>query len=497
MRLVTSIEMKSIEERAMTEFGLNAEILMDNAAQAVVKILKAEWGPESARAAIFCGKGNNAGDGWAIAHHLKREGWTVKVFHPGREMPLSPEADLNRGLALECGVPDGSWQEGIEEAKGYDLVIDALLGTGVRGQVSAEWHEVISGINRSGLPVMAVDIPSGISANTGQVAGIAVEATWTVTFGCPKIGLAVYPGREYAGELFIDPIGIPEELLLGGDIQTISSIDVGGKLPKRPINTHKGRNGHLLVVGGSDGMTGAPVLSGMAGLRSGAGLVTIGRRVGLTIPEKPAELMAADWPLIDWERYDSIVFGPGLSLEEDGETILKRLLKMDIPRVIDADGLNLLAELGTEEMLKKAEKPIILTPHPGEMARLCGLSIAQVQSDRVAIAQEKARIWGAVLVLKGAATIVTSPCGKVWVNTTGNPGMATGGTGDVLTGVIGALLAQGLQPEDAAIVGVYLHGLAGDLAAEAIGEVGLIAGDLLIRLPQAIRSVKQGDSLQR
>lgn len=490
MRLVTSAEMKAIEEKAMAELGLNGDILMNNAAQAVVDRIRAEWGPGSARAAVFCGKGNNAGDGWAIARLLKNEGWTVKVFHPGRTVQLSSEADLNRNRALESGVPDGSWQEGLEAIDRYDLIIDALLGTGIRGEVVGEWRKVIDGINQAGLPVVAVDIPSGISADTGQILGVAIKAAWTVTFGSMKRGLAVYPGREWAGKCFVDPIGIPERFFADAEMQIITRTRVGESLPKRPRDTHKGRNGHLLVIGGSLGMTGAPVLSGMAGLRSGAGLVTVGRRVGLAIPEKPPELMVIDWPAIDWERYDAIVFGPGLSMEEDGGSMLERLLNVVVPRVIDADGLNLLADLGVGKHLALAKGPLVLTPHPGEMARLTGLTTTQVQADRIAIATEMARTWGVILVLKGAGTLVAMPDGRLWVNPTGNPGMATAGTGDVLAGVIGALMAQGLAPEDAAVNGVYLHGLAGDMAAEAMGEVGIIASDLLTRLPQAIRSVK-------
>lgn len=494
MRLVSCHEMREMEAQAMNLFGLDGEVLMQNAALAVVRILKAQWGPGLARAAIFCGKGNNAGDGWAVAEILVSEGWTVKVFHPGRETALPQAAAYFRKKAIDASVPEGSWHAGIEELDAFDLVIDALLGTGIRGLIDGGLGDVIEAINRSGLPVLAVDVPSGVSGDTGQIAGMAVKASWTVTFGCAKLGLAVFPGREMAGQVTVDPIGLPESLLQMGDSFMISAQTVAEKLPRRPLDSHKGCNGHLLVIGGYEGMTGAPVLSGIAGLRSGAGLVTLGRRPGLSIPEKPPELMTVIWSEIQWDRYDSIVCGPGLSLAADGMAVLKQVLEQDsIPRVIDADGLNLLARMGPESF--KDRSNIVLTPHPGEMARLCGLSVAQVQSDRIGLARAMARDWNVTLVLKGAATLVATAKGRLWVNPTGNPGLATAGTGDVLAGVIGAMLAQGLTAEYAAAAGVYFHGKAGDMAADEFGEIGLMAGDLLPRLPQAIRSVMPGGTL--
>lgn len=494
MRLVNASEMKTIEEQTMAIFGISAELLMKNAANAAVSYLFDQWGPGPARAGIFCGKGNNGGDGWAVARLLFEEGWAVKVFHPGGETPITVEAALNHKRALELGVPASGWPDASEEIRDFDVVIDALLGTGVRGEVSGELAQVIETINKSGKPVLSLDIPSGVSGETGQVKGLAVKADWTISFGCLKLGQMVYPGREYCGAVQVHPIGIPQRLLATEGRRRLTDAETVAKLlPARQSNSHKGRYGHLLVLGGSAGMTGAPVLTALAALRSGTGLVTIGHREGLIFPEKPAEVMTANWSGQPWESCQAMVIGPGLGLTgEAPEMLAKVLARRDLPRVIDADGLNLLAATGADHRLRDSScGPLILTPHPGEMARLCGLTADAVQADRVNLAIEKARTWGVILVLKGAGTLIASPDGRLWVNATGNPGLATAGTGDVLAGVIGGLLAQGMPAEEAAVAGVYLHGAAGDAAADDLGEVGMIAGDLLPRLPKVIRSVKK------
>ena len=497
MRLVTATEMRGIEERAALDYGLTGDILMENAAMAAVRYLLLRRGPGPARTAIFCGKGNNGGDGWAMARLLMEEGWTVRVFHPGLGIPLSPEAEANRDRALAEGISQGTWEDGIGSLADFDLIVDALLGTGVRGDVGGQLLQVILAINRVKLPVFSLDIPSGVASDTGQIAGEAIKARWTVAFGLMKLGEAVFPGKEYCGELWVDPIGIPSDLLEAeSSSEVITEIQVGRGLPRRPIDAHKGTHGHLLVLGGSEGMTGAVALCGLAALRSGAGLVTIGKRPELMIYDKPMEIITRSWIDLHPADYSVVVFGPGLSKAADGAIVLERVLAAkQTPRVIDADGLNLLAEHLKEEKEFHFSGSIILTPHPGEMARLCGCSTREIQARRAAIAREKAREWNAVVVLKGAATVVATPEGKLWVNPTGNPGMATAGTGDVLAGVIGSLLAQGLRPEDAAVAGVYLHGAAGDWAMREVGDVGIIASDLVGYLPRVLRSVKECDAL--
>lgn len=498
VRLVTAAEMRAIEVCSADEYGLSGEILMENAARAAVRFLMHRRGPGPARTAVFCGKGNNGGDGWAVARILKEAGWDVTVYHPGLDVTLPFEAELNRKRALDMGLPMAVWEDCFADLDRWDLIIDALLGTGIQREVTGELLQLIQAINGSGLPVLSLDIPSGIMSDTGQVAGEAIRARWTVAFGLKKLGEAVYPGNEYVGEIWVDPIGIHQKLLNEeGQFHEIEGAYVASRLPRRPMDTHKGKNGHLLVMGGSEGMTGAISLSGLAALRMGAGLVTMGKRPELVIYEKPMEIMSLPWTALQISDYDAAVFGPGLSMAEDGRRVLERVLAAETtPRVIDADGLNLLSMIFRENKVFRFSGPVVLTPHPGEMARLCQRDTTQVQAARISLATEKAAEWNAVVVLKGARTVVGTPQGRVWINTTGNPGMATAGTGDVLTGVIGALLAQGLSPEDAAVAGVYIHGAAGDLAAAELGEVGIMASDLANRLPRVVRSVKQGVSIR-
>jgi NAD(P)H-hydrate epimerase len=485
--VLTAGEMRAIDRRAMEEYKIPGLILMEHAAQAVAGAVRERFAP--VRTAVFAGTGNNGGDGWAVARLLRAAGWEVTVFHPGQGRDLPPDATANREMALRFGVPDRPWDEVLDGSglgREYGLVIDALLGTGFRGTVTGDYARLIEAINGSGLPVVAVDIPSGVEADTGRISGPAVRARVTVTFGRPKVGLMLFPGREAAGEVVVDTIGLPGALLAEpSSFYTLEPGDAAALLPPRVPDSHKGTYGRLLVVGGSPGLTGAPVLAGLAALRCGTGLVTLGLREGLALPEKPPELMTAPWPALRWEDFQAVVMGPGLSRAADGQELLWRLLPAEQPKVLDADALNLLA--GEEGWWQRLRGPAVLTPHLGEMARLCGVSPETVRADRLDLAREKARQWGVILILKDAVTLVAPPEGPVYINPTGNSGLATGGTGDVLAGVIGGLLAQGLSPEKAAILGVYLHGAAGDLAAAEFGKAGMIAGDLLEKLALVIK----------
>jgi hydroxyethylthiazole kinase-like uncharacterized protein yjeF len=485
--VVTAGEMKAIDRRAIEEYKIPGIILMEHAAQAVAGAVRARFDP--VRTAVFAGPGNNGGDGWAVARLLWTAGWEVTVFHPGPETDLPPDAAANKEMAIRLGIPDRAWAEVREDAgflKEYGLIVDALLGTGFRGTVTGDYARLITAINGCGLPVVAVDIPSGVEADTGRISGPAVRARLTVTFGRPKVGLMLFPGREAAGELVVDPIGLPGALLAEpASFYTLDPEGAAALLPRRVPDSHKGTYGRLLVVGGSPGLTGAPVLAGLAALRCGTGLVTLGLRESLALPEKPPELMTAPWPVLRWEDYQAVVMGPGLSRAADGKELLWRLLPAEQPKVLDADALNLLA--GAEGWWQHLRGPAVLTPHLGEMARLCGVSPETVRADRLDLVREKACQWGVVLVLKDAVTLVAPPEGAVYINPTGNSGLATGGTGDVLAGVIGGLLAQGLSPEKAAVLGVYLHGAAGDLAAAELGAAGMIAGDLLEELALVIK----------
>lgn len=484
--VLTAGEMRAIERRAIEDYKIPGIILMEHAAQAVARTVWERFAP--VRTAVFAGTGNNGGDGWAVARLLRAEGWDVTVFHPGPGTELPPDAAANREMALRFGVPDRLWAEVLHGSglNGYGLVIDALLGTGFRGTVTGDYARLITAINGSGLPVVAVDIPSGVEADTGRISGPAVRARLTVTFGRRKVGLMLFPGREAAGEVVVDTIGLPGALLAEpASFYTLDPEGAAALLPRRIPDSHKGTYGRLLVVGGSPGLTGAPVLAGLAALRCGTGLVTLGLREGLALPEKPPELMTAPWPALRWEDFQAVVMGPGLSRAADGKELLWTLLPAERPKVLDADALNLLA--GEADWWRHLRGPAVLTPHLGEMARLCGVSPETVRANRLDLAREKARQWGVVLVLKDAVTLVAPPEGAIYINPTGNSGLATGGTGDVLAGVIGGLLAQGLSPEKAATLGVYLHGAAGDLAAAEFGAAGMIAGDLLEKLALVIK----------
>ncbi|MDK2854889.1 MAG: ADP-dependent NAD(P)H-hydrate dehydratase / NAD(P)H-hydrate epimerase [Bacillota bacterium] len=523
--MVTAAEMRAADEYTVREIGLPEAVLMEEAGRQVaelcLKLLKER--PGRGRVFIWAGKGNNGGDGLVAARRLGLAGYHVEVFlvaeHPDA---LRGEARRNLEVLRRLAIPvNQAWsQEEIAAAEvvgaSGDLQVDALLGTGARGAVGGPLAAAIAAINRGGVPVVAVDLPSGLDADTGEVLGPAVRASYTVTLGRPKVGLLTYPGAELVGKLYVADIGIPalaypEEapavLLLEADT-------VAAWLPAWTPTTHKGERGRVFVVGGSPGLTGAACLAGEAALRAGAGLVTVGVPEGVhdifevkltevmttPLPEAEDGTLAASAAATILERAaqaDALAVGPGLGRGEELPSLLAELVReSQVPLVIDADGLNALA--GQLGVLGEAAAPLILTPHPGELARLTRSTPAEAQAHRLPLARDLAREWKAVVVLKGARTVIAAPDGTCYINPTGNPGLATGGTGDVLTGVIAALLAQGLEPVQAAAAGVFLHGLAGDLAAERVGgERGLVAGDVLSALPSALAAVLRGEACGR
>jgi NAD(P)H-hydrate epimerase len=521
MRLVTPAEMRLVERRAETGFGLSTILLMENAGARAAEV--AERMRAGGRTVVVAGKGANGGDGFVLARHLAGRGGEVEVWLLGRETELRGDALTNcqilrrmaeeRALTLTV-LTDEAELEGLEQSlAGAGLVVDALFGTGLRGSVSGLPLSVIKAINRAGRPVLSLDVPSGVDAGTGQVlaAGGAVEATATVTFGLPKLGLFLYPGAAYAGQVTVVDIGLPASLVRDPSLKMhlIEGAEVRGTLPRRPADAHKGDFGHALIIGGSPGLTGAVSLSGEAALRAGAGRVTVAvpRSLNPILEAKLTEVMslplaeteaqtidaAAAGPLLTWAgRCQAVGLGGGLGTDERTRDFLRDFLAgLALPAVIDADALRLLAARPElfREILGRRSLPAVLTPHPGEMAALMSLPVEAVERYRVDAAREVAQSWRSVLVLKGAHTVVATPDGELFLNPTGNPGLATGGTGDVLTGVITALLAQGMPPRAAAVAGVYLHGLAGDLAAQEQGLVGMAAGDVVRRLPWAIRQV--------
>jgi hydroxyethylthiazole kinase-like uncharacterized protein yjeF len=516
VKLVKASEMRTLDQLATSQFGIPGLLLMENAGLKVVEAIREMLARTVAGkpVLILAGRGNNGGDGLVAARHLANAGADLKLFLLGAPEEYRGDAKVNFEIIKRMQLKYFLLREEKDlpalkiALRGAEVVVDAIYGTGFRGRLGNHEAAVVAAVNGSGRPVLAVDIPSGLEADTGQVRGECIRARLTVTFALPKVGQLLEPGAGYVGELRVVDISIPQSLI---DAQPISRFVITGEMcrqhlrPRQP-DSHKGTYGHVLVVGGSEGFTGAVVLAAQAALRSGAGLVTaaVPGSIYPIIAAKLTEAMV--YPLAETGgktvspqalaplgdllgRATVLAVGPGMGRHPEGVDFLRQLLALSrIPVVIDADGLNLLAEDLT--MLANRKAPVILTPHPGEMGRLLQQETAQFQADRPGAAARAARDWGVFVVLKGAKTIVASPEGRIYVNPTGNAGMATGGTGDVLCGIIAGLLAQGLEPEAAAAAGVYLHGAAGDAAFVKTGVRALVAGDLLDSLPAVLKHLE-------
>ncbi len=512
MHLLTAEEMQKLDRTAINELGIPGVVLMENAGLQVVEVIFRIIGdPAGKKVTVFAGKGNNGGDGFVVARHLLNAGADVKVLVFADLKEIAGDAGINlkilRAMGHEVYPLTGRDRMKIVQPaiRSADLIVDAVFGTGFKGTVPAQVGKVIEIINDSGKPVVAVDIPSGLEANTGQVWGPCVRAVQTVTFGYAKIGLVVQQGPEFVGKLTVADISIPPDLVKALEIKRfLTTLEhIKGIMPVRRPDSHKGTFGRVLVVGGSQGLSGAAAMASLAALKAGAGLVTLAvpaslhnlMEVKLTevmtkpLPEtRSVSISTNALPVVQGllEGADILALGPGMSTNRGTVTFVRQLLSgLRQPTVIDADGLNAL--VGSADVLENCRAPLILTPHPGEMARLLGIKTDEVQNNRVEIAANAARKWNAVVVLKGARTVVAGPDGSLYINPTGNPGMASGGTGDVLTGVIAGLLGQGLSPLQAAVAGVFFHGLAGDLAAGEKGMLSLVAGDLLNYLPRATK----------
>jgi NAD(P)H-hydrate epimerase len=513
MNVVTAQEMRRLDDAAIADYAIPVTILMEQAGMGVVREMERRFGDLGGRSVVvLAGKGHNGGDGLVAARHLVQRGAHVRVF-------LTVPADASRGEAkLQTHIfrniggqllDPSSYDRAVFRAAldDADLVIDALVGTGLAAPMTGLAAELIADINASGKPVTAVDIPSGISADTGEALGVAVRATLTVTFALPKRGHFLPPGSDHTGELRVVDIGIPRRAIdqAALPLSLFTETDAAACVPARPREGHKGTFGHVLVVAGSMGKSGAAMLTARAALRAGAGLTTLAcpesvLRAGeakppeimtLPLPETAEHTLAAaalDTLLAAAKQATVVAIGPGLSTHPETQSLIRELIaRLSIPMVIDADGLNALAD--HLDPFKRPHPPTVLTPHPGEMGRLTKLGSREVQRRRIDLAAEFAKAHQVVVALKGARTVVAGPDGRVTLNPTGNAGMATAGTGDVLTGVIASLMAQGLPPADAARLGVYLHGLAGDIVAADRGERGMLAGDLLDRLPAALARI--------
>jgi hydroxyethylthiazole kinase-like uncharacterized protein yjeF len=511
MKVALTKEIRSVDQKAIEEFGIPGIVLMENAGVAVVHQMEINLGClQDKKVCIFAGKGNNGGDGYVIARHLHNKGVKVKVFLLGERSDVAGDAKINMGLDVIAVQSSRDWDKVRIATTFADYLIDALLGTGFKGELAPTMVQAVEMINQAGKVIVAVDIPSGVNADNGQIASVAIQAEYTVAFSVPKPGLLLYPGAMQAGKVFVADIGIPRVLSYNSVIKqnAVRAAEVSHILMKRHPAAHKGMCGRVAVLAGSTGLTGAAVLASMAAMRAGAGLVTLGVPESLhsIVEAKLTEVMTKPLPEIaggaigqeavvpfcEWVTKANVVaVGPGLGQQaETGEAIRELIKIIDKPLVIDADGLNAL--VGTPQLLKETKALAVITPHPGEMARLMGLTIEEVNSERIEVARMAASDWNSIVVLKGAPTVVAFPDGEIYINTTGNAGMATGGAGDVLTGVIAAFIAQGLSSHDAAVAGVYMHGLAGDIAAQA-GMIGRVAGDIITALPAAIYGLQSGN----
>lgn len=512
VKVVYAEEMRAIDRKAIEEYGIPGIVLMENAGLRTVEVIEEILGdPAGKQVVILAGRGNNGGDGFVIARHLWNAGVQVSTFMVGDPDQLTPDAHLNYSILTRMQVPLYVLQTEQDMNRftlvllSADLVVDALYGVGFKGSLNEFETQVAKLINWSLLPVVAVDIPSGVEADTGRIYGEAIQAHHTVTYGLPKVGLLLEPGKSHAGTLTVADISLPRPLLTGPELKLnlISNELVQPFLKPRAVESHKGTYGHALVIGGAVGMSGAVIMAACSALRSGAGLVTaaLPESIQSVVETELVEVMTV--PLaetgqraIALEALPAIgnllgtvsvcAIGPGMSRYAEASAVLRFVMEhAGVPIVIDADGLNAVSH--DVSILKDRQVPIVLTPHPGEMARLTNLSIEEIQADRIEIARHYAQQWGVTVILKGNRTVVAAPGGEVFLNLSGNPGMATAGSGDVLCGIITGLIAQGLRAQDAAVVGVYLHGMAGDYVERTKGQRGLIAGDLIEALPEVIK----------
>ncbi|MBP1727974.1 MAG: yjeF [Deltaproteobacteria bacterium] len=510
MKAVTAEVMQQLDRRTIEEYGVPGLELMERAGANAAAIIQERFGAVADPSAlILAGKGNNGGDGLVIARILASQGWRAEVILFAAPAALAGDARVNYDRlppAVTITSADSAIMDRLTDCcGGFTVLVDALCGTGLTSGLAGPFAGAAVSMNAAGRPVVAVDIPSGVDASTGKVPGAAVKAALTITFGAAKLGHLLYPGAAYAGALVVTDIGIPAALLAAAPGVTYLDEDhAASLLQTRSRTAHKGSNGHALIVAGSTGKSGAAAMAANSAMRSGAGLVTLAVPKGLhaILELKTTEAMTvplADCPAgsIGADALEEILslasgknvmaVGPGIGTAAETASVVRSIVAAAaLPLVIDADGLNALA--ADPAGLAASEAPfIILTPHPGEMARLAGVTTAEVESDRLATARTFSAAHTVYLVLKGARTVIAAPDGRIAINGSGNPGMASGGSGDVLTGIITALVAQGYEPFAACCLGVFIHGLAADLAAAEKGEIGLIATDIQEMLPYAFK----------
>ncbi len=519
MLALSAKEMASLDEQTIREVGIPGIVLMENAAQgAAAFFLRVVPNLTERPIAVVAGTGNNAGDGFALARIYHSKGAQVRVVCLRSPQKLSGDALTNFKIVEKIGIPISVWDEGADfdtqwkPIRDSGAVIDAILGTGLKSEVRGLYRDIIEKLNGLDIPVLAVDVPSGLDATTGLPLGAAVKATATATFGFLKIGHLIERGPELAGQVEVIDIGIPPGLAQSAGIQRywLTAELVSSWIEPRHPATHKGRAGHVCVLAGSPGKTGAATLLCIGAGRAGAGLVTlfIPDSLNAILEVKLTEAMtlpiaetayktpssAALHQILDFlQGKQALAMGPGISTNEDTAALVRELLEnAGCPMVLDADAITAVSE--DPAILRKARVPLVLTPHPGEMARICHCTVSDVQRNRLESASKFSSDYGVVLVLKGHRTIIATPDGKLAINSTGNPAMASGGMGDTLTGIIAGLLGQGFDAFKAASLGVYVHGAACDRLFDGVSTRGLLASDMLDEVPGVLGELEAANS---
>lgn len=507
MKITRVQEMRALDKQAVEKFGIEEILLMENAGMAAYSVIADSGGIENRRFVVFCGTGNNGGDGLVVARKILSNGGHVKIYILGSGQKFKGAAKRNFDIAVKLNMDISELknpEQVDDDLKTCDAVIDAIFGTGLEREVGGIFRSVIERINQSGKTVYSLDIPSGINGDSGAVMGIAVRADHTITFGLPKTGNLLFPGYKYGGQLSVSHISFPPQLYQDDELKI--AVNRPLPLPDRPMDAHKGSCGKALIIAGSGLYFGAPYFAAQSFLKAGGGLSF------LATPENVAPFIAArgneivfvplkaskqgsitmqsmDRLLEFADHVDIVVIGPGLSVNRGTQNLVRNLsTEISKPLLIDGDGLTAIAQ--DLPCIGNRQAETILTPHPGEMSRLTGKTIAEIEQHRLEIAQATAKILGAVIVLKGAHSIIAYPDERVFINLSGNAGMATAGSGDVLTGTIAAMFGLGLPVPESVRNGVFVHGFAGDLAMLEIGQDGMVAGDILEYLPVAMKLMR-------
>jgi NAD(P)H-hydrate epimerase len=506
--------MKEIELSAINDFGVPASILMENAGSNTVTAMTNEFGPMFFRkVCVFCGSGNNGGDGFVIARHLTSEGAHVKIFLIGSTETFSPETRKNYDLAVKYGISVivlssmADIEKNRQDILSAEIFVDALLGTGVNRDVDGFMAQAVVYLNILDRKTVAVDVPTGVDSDTGEIRGVAVYADLTVTFGLPKVGLTIFPALSNVGKLVVADINFPPELLFKPRHSVLITHEIIKPMfPYRNPNSNKGNFGPILIIGGAPGMSGAVVLAAKAAIRSGSGVVNVCIPGGLYNTVKPGcdEMIVTGLKqnaagMLSLDNYEAIismsekakvvVVGPGMGRDRETQELVRKLVAgVKKPMVIDADGINAVAD--DKNCLKRISKDVILTPHIGEMSRLTGIRIEDIIRNKIKVVRDFVREYGVNVLLKDGRSILADTKGNIYINTTGNSGMATPGSGDVLTGHISALTAHGISTVQAGILGSFVHGTAGDMLLNETSEEGITAGDIAEYLPKAIKKLK-------